>query len=388
MDKYIVLATGPPGNGRDEYIQQALPILRKTKNVGYHHVFAYMQKVAPTFGVPNLTRNNVFNIAKERLDNIRNHAFNLVITEIASSDNDLDIVSTPAIFRVRPWADYNTGEVDGLTLELIQKLNPALILVIIDDLLRVRESLLQDPHWSDKGITLTSLADSRQLAISLIVRYCQDPQQCKFLIIAKAHPVQIFVDVLLHEKPLLYVGYRITGESDFRPIHRFIEKLSTHFVCIDPYAIKDWRIVQTYDDALEDPKMTRTDELTITVPYSAGDRDFSNVPVMEIEEAIDMIRNQIVHRDLLIITCTHATVIHHNTTNPSYGVMTELIHSATEVMHPVYVLYPFKKRLSPFFEHFLSRKDRMLMGEKDLNKLEDELIEKMIAEYPSWTTWE
>jgi len=383
-----VLVTGPPGNGRDEYLQQAIPLLETTKKVGYHHVFAYMQKVASSFGVPNLTRDNVFNIAQERLDDIRNQAFTLVVEQIATSDNDIDIVSTPAIFRVRPWADYHTGEVNGLTLELVTKLNPSLILVLIDDLLRVRESLLRDPHWSDKGITLASLADSRQLAIDLIERHYQVPQKCKWLIFAKAHPIQSFIDVLLHQKPLLYISYRITGESDFKPIQRLIEKLSKHFVCIDPYAIKDWGIVQAYDDALLEPSKESTDVLSIKVSYPDGDKIFPDIPKREIEEAIDMIRNQIVHRDLLIIACTHATVIHHNSTKPSYGVMTELIQSATEVMHPVYVLYPFKRRLSPFFEHYLSRKDRMLMGEKDLNVLENELVEKMIAEYSTWTTWE
>ena len=232
----MVLVTGPPGNGRDDYIQQALPILETTKKVGYYHVFDFMQKVAPDFGVPNLTRDNVFHIAKERLDEIRNQAFTEVLNGIAASDNDFDIISTPAIFRVRPWADYHTGEVEGLSLELIRKLNPSMILVIIDDLLRVRESLLQDPHWKDKGITLSSLADSKQLAIDLVERYCRDPQQCTWLIFSKAHPVQSFVDVILHQKPLLYISYRITGESDFTPIQRFMGKLSEHFVCIE------WRL--------------------------------------------------------------------------------------------------------------------------------------------------
>jgi len=124
QNKRVVLVTGPPGNGRDEYLQQAIEKLEKKVKTGYYHVFEYMQEVAPLYGVHNLTRDNVFTISKSTLERIRNNAFSKVIKEIQESDNEIDIVSTPAVFRIRPWGGYLSGRVDGLTIEHIEQLHP------------------------------------------------------------------------------------------------------------------------------------------------------------------------------------------------------------------------------------------------------------------------
>jgi len=345
-----------------------------------------MQKVSKKHGVPNLTRDNVFTISKAQLDRIRNSAIEEVVKEIKLSNNEIEIISTPALFYVRPWADYLDGRVDGLTLELIQRINPNTILVLIDDLLRVRISLLEDTLWRDKGITLNNLARSRQTAIQLVEEYCRDPALCNWLIFAKEHPIECFADVLLNTKPKLYISYRMTGETKFSNVIRFISKLSENFICIDPYSIKDWEIIKAYDKEMAKPETDRNERIEIEVPYREGHIKFSNIPLAEIHETIDNIRTQIVQRDLQLITCTHATVIHHGTEEPSYGVMTELIHSATEVSHPVYVLYPFKTRLSPFFEHYV-RSENMISGDINIERLEDQIVEKLLADYESWPTW-
>lgn len=91
-NKKIVLVTGPPGNSRDEYIKKAVEnykwIFKKENGeevelkVGYYHVFEYMQKLAPTRNVPNLLRDNVFDISKATLERIRNDAFEKISEEI------------------------------------------------------------------------------------------------------------------------------------------------------------------------------------------------------------------------------------------------------------------------------------------------------------------
>ncbi|TFG74093.1 MAG: hypothetical protein E4H21_11410 [Thermodesulfobacteriales bacterium] len=194
-----------------------------------------------------------------------------------------------------------------------------------------------------------------------------------------------FIDILLGQKPRLYISYRITGENDFSDVSRFITKLSPYFVCINPFSIKDWGLVTKYDSFLE--VSAKAEVMDIEIEYQDGRKKFTDFPVREIASAIDQIRTQIVQRDLQIITCTHATVIYHNSAEPSYGVMNELIHSVTNVSHPVYVIYPFKKRLSPFFEHYILVNKNLITGNSDIKALEDKALEMMLEDYPNWPTW-
>ena len=377
--------TGPPGNGRDEYLIKALPKLKSQVKVGYHHIFDYMQKVAPSYGVPNLTRDNVFDIAKSSLERIRDNAFATVSQKINNSKNQIEIVSTPAVFRVTPWGDYLTGRVDGITIDHIIQLNPAKIVVFIDDLMRVREQMKKDPLRKGMHLTLKDLANWRRSATEICEQYADEKhahgEALDIVIFAKEHPVDTFVDLLLGKKPRIYLSYHITGEEDFRDVQRLITKLGGSFVCIDPYTIKDWDIVMAYDDAVEKSQSN----VSIKINYRDSLQSFSDVSMEEIEDAIDLIRTQIVERDFLLIANVHATVVYHRSENPSYGVMAEVIHSVTMVNRPVYVLYPFKTRPSPFFEHFVKH-ENILYGDGTIKSLEDEMVEKLKADCRDWPT--
>jgi len=121
------------------------------------------------------------------------------------------------------------------------------------------------------------------------------------------------------------------------------------------------------------------------VNYRNGPQTFSNIPLEEIEDALDLIRTQIVERDFLLIANTHATIVYHKSEVPSYGVMAEVIHSVTRVNRPVYVLYPFKTRPSPFFEHSVRRKN-IIHGDKPIEELENEMTERLKRDYKTWPT--
>jgi len=383
--KTVVLVTGPPGNGRDEYLREALPRLRDCAKVGYHHVFEYMQRAAPSHDVPNLTRENVFDVAKSTLERIRDHAFADVADEIRKSDNQIEIVSTPAVFKVTPWGDYLSGRVDGVTINHMNQINPTHIIVFIDDLLRVREQMKRDPLRRRMRLTLKDLAEWRHLAIDIVQEYIeQRVPPVDWIIFAKEHPVLTFADLVLGQKPRLYLSYHITGQHEFADIERFMNKLGSSFVCIDPLAIKDWDIVKAYDNALQ---TSIKGQIPITVNYRSGSQVFTDISLEEIEDAIDLIRTQIVERDFHLIANVHATVVYHKDERPSYGVMSEVIHSVTRVNRPVYVLYPFKTRPSPFFEHFVKRENVVYGDETGLNSLEDEMLERLKRDYQSWPTW-
>jgi len=243
----------------------------------------------------------------------------------------------------------------------------------------------KDAMWQKAlgAVTLKDLAEWRHLAIELVQRYAEQTLPPKdWIIFAKEHRVDTFVDLLLGEKPRIYLSYHITGHEEFTDVQRFMKKLSDFFICIDPYTIKDWDVVKAYDDAL---RQMNKDSIDIEIKYSDYCHKFSDIPLKEIEEAIDLIRTQIVERDFQLIANVHATVVYHRDEKPSYGVMAEIIHSL-RVDRPVYVLYPFKTRPSPFFEHFI-KKENMIHGDKSIEELEEEMISKLRRDYKDWPTY-
>ena len=113
--------------------------------------------------------------------------------------------------------------------------------------------------------------------------------------------------------------------------------------------------------------------------------------------AIDIIRAQVVTRDFNLIENSHALVVYHHGEHPSYGVMAEVMR-ASQLNKPVYVLYPYKKRLSPFFEFYASSsfasEERILskISEplSELKELEDKLVNLILYDackgrWPTWT---
>ncbi|MGI0080854.1 MAG: hypothetical protein ACRECH_14675, partial [Nitrososphaerales archaeon] len=144
----------------------------------------------------------------------------------------------------------------------------------------------------------------------------------------------------------------------------------------DPYSIKDWEIITAHDNALESGK----DKVEI---YSAG----ISLERREVEDAIDELRAQTVQRDYSLVSNSHGTVVLHVTEIPSYGVMSEIIYTRSTANNPVYVLYPFKKRPSPFFEYYVSR-DHVIQNE-DLDACTDALISKMLVDISAdkWPRW-
>ena len=383
--KRIVLVTGPPNNGRDEYITKALPELSKTRKIGYYHVFDNMIKIASGCGVPNLKRGSIFDISKAKLDEIRDKAFAQVIDQIQKSSNDIDIISTPSVFKTPIKVDYYDGIVEGLNIEIMRKLKPDLLVFFMDDLLAVRKRVNEDILTKNLGLELKDIAEWREISLQSAKDYVDEAKASEvpsdFMIFAKQHPISTFVDLLLGNKPRIYVSYHITGQNDFQDIGRLIGKLQRYFVVMDPYAIKDWQIVKEYDKAIEKNK----NKIVMEVKTN-GNATKERLSLKETEEAINLIRSQIVERDLEVIANVHATVVYHKSKTPSYGVMVEVFHSATTVQRPVYVLYPFKVRLSPFFEHYV-KADNIIQGTGDVRVMEDTLVKKLVSEYPNWQTW-
>jgi adenylate kinase len=193
-----------------------------------------------------------------------------------------------------------------------------------------------------------------------------------YVVYAKAHDPHTLMDLCLGRKPRIYISFSITkaSKNELNQVTEIRNKLSEYFTCLDPYAIKDWEIITAHDDALQG-NLSQVDIPSAAVTLEIG----------EVEEAIDELRSQTVERDYSLVASSHATVVVHVTEYPSYGVMAEIIYSRSVADNPVYVLYPFKKRPSPFFEFYASR-DHIIQDE-NLESCAKALITKMLDDVKS-----
>ncbi len=163
----VIVVTGPPLNGRDEYLNTVVSMIKETgRSVGYHHVFEEMQKIAPRFKISNLSRANVLDLSSNTLRQIRSAAYESIIENLRNSANDYDFVSTPGTFRVKPSPSSPDGKIIGLELQQLSELRPDLVVIFIADLLEVKQNLYNDTVWRERvDSDLKILAEWRRESI-------------------------------------------------------------------------------------------------------------------------------------------------------------------------------------------------------------------------------
>lgn len=381
----VILVTGPPLNGRDDYLKKVIEILEKSgETVGNNYVFEEMQKVAPSFGISNLSRANVLTIPSQTLDQIRSQAFSNISERIKTSKNNFEFVSSPGTFRIRPSVTSTaSGRMNGLELVHLKSLDPSLVIILIADLIEVRTALSADPVWRTRvESNLKTLAEWRGESIDLIEKdasdwaLSQNRRPLDYIIFGKAHSPKTLAELCIGKKPRIYTSFAITGTPESLPkVDEVRKKLEDDFVCINPYSIRDWEIIAEFDKSIEEGN-----------PNTFLPTANQNLPTKEIEVAIDNIRAQTVTRDYSLVRNSHATVVLHLAKQPSYGVMCEIIETRKS-FNPVYVLYPFKTRPSPFLEDYASREN--IIQNENLDVCVKALITKMKQDIESalWPRW-
>ncbi|HDZ36568.1 MAG TPA: hypothetical protein ENH81_06650, partial [Thermococcus sp.] len=217
--KEIILLTGPPLNGRDEYITEALK-LADGESYAYYHVFDYIREVGKELGV-KITRKNVLDFAishQDLMNEIRDEAFNRIRKEIDESDRHFHLVSTPSLFR------WGSGSVIGFTTSNLKLLRPNRVIIVLDDVLSVRRRIINDPEWFERfgenpdNIKLTTLVMWREDAINhvktLVHELKKEGINVRYVLqFGIRHPPEVFLDLIFreNEKPLVYLSYPMTG---------------------------------------------------------------------------------------------------------------------------------------------------------------------------------
>lgn len=392
-----ILVTGPPLSGRDEYVEKTARVLAEHGvRVRVHHVYDYMRREGAGIGLSNITRENILDIPEPLLRDLRARALRVIKEEMREDEEAVHIVSTPNVFPIKPHTGTTRRIIYGLTEDVVAEyIEPQLIIVAVDDALRVVERMRRDEVWSRRfpHPSLEQAVVMREESIENVERivrhmYSYGGKQVPYVILSVNHPPRVLAEIILEVKPRVYLSYNMTGmpPEAFENVRRMQAKLSKHFVVFDPGTINEWKIVEEYDRAVEEGK----DRIVVKLNGKSFELMLS-----EVEKAIDMIRAQIVSRDYNLIDNADAICVYHHGRHPSYGVMAEVMRASMQAK-PVYVLYPYKRRLSPFFEHYVSSSyyaEYKIVTLREcpgsIEELEDKLVSRMLADACSgyWVTW-
>jgi adenylate kinase len=385
MEKEVVLLTGPPLNGRDEYITEALENAGK-ESYAYYHVFDWLREVGKERGV-KITRKNVLDFAishPDLMNEIRDEAFERIRKEIEGSEKKIHLVSTPSLFR------WGSGSVIGFTLSNLKLLGPDRVIIILDDVLSVRRRIINDPEWFERfgenpdNIKLTTLVMWREDAINyvktLVHELRKEGTNVRYVLqFGIRHPPDVFLDLIFREKekPLVYLSYPMTGHEDeyYHCVRGFYEKLSRHFTVLDPGALDDWWVVAEYDAQVNaNPSIRR-----IKIKHLLDGEEEEELEREDIEQATDILRRQLVERDFNLVDVSKAIAVYHYAEGVSAGVISEMAE-AYRTLAAIYLYYPFKRRPSPFMEFYGMQNP----SRRTMFRDEDEMIRAMIEEREYW----
>jgi adenylate kinase len=349
LSKTVVICTGQPGSGRDEHLR----CLREKKDFFYYHLFDYILEEAGKKGYA-LNKLNVLDFYDSKpgkLETFRTRALKRITNEIGEREG-IHILSTPYHF------EWKGKSYKGLEEDEIQALNPDIFIVVIDDLVRVKDRLKQDPQWRDYNFTLVELAQWRREEVMGVSNLSQTfiPHK-EFYLAAKEHGVTLLEDLIFNRsKKKVYLSHPITGENEdfFNKVRKFAKALESSYTIFDPYMIKDWDMVETWrkvrnEAIIEDRKIL--DKIEVTSKYSDGPKSYK-LNSWDIEAAIKNLRAQIIDTDYKIIESCSYVIVYHPREQLSAGVLCEMVQ-AKGMAKFVYVYYPFEP--SPFFEWYSTK---------------------------------
>jgi len=347
--KVIVICTGQPGTGRDEYLQD----LQKEQEFFNYHLFDYIVEEAEkeSYVLNKLNVLDFYDSKPDKLESFRSNALKRIIEEIKEK-NGVHIISTPYHF------EWKGKSYKGLREDEVKALDPDLFLVILDDLIRVRERLREDPQWTEHNFTLVELSQWRReeiIGVHALTRIFTPHKD--FYLVAREHGIGLLHDLIFNrQKKKVYLSHPITGESGefFRGVQRFAEALQPYYTIFDPSMIKDWDMVETWrrvrNEAMQESK-EMPEMIKVCVEYSDGLKVYE-LNSWDIEAAIKNIRAQIIDVDYRIIESSYCVVAYHPREQISAGVMCEMVETKSLAKF-VYAYYPFEP--SPFFEWYSTK---------------------------------
>jgi adenylate kinase len=370
-----ILFTGQVGLNRSAYLEE---VKQKIGEKGLSLSFKLIGPLMIANYTGKIDDTTILNLPKALLDLLSNVTWKNVLSELKNSQGkscDFFVINAHSVFR------WHHGLFPSLDLELVREFAPDMVLVLIDDVIKVKKGLQERGTdffnlwelfaWREEEIWFAKfVADSISRLLSKEVR---------FFLIPKFQGPDLFVRLITEgQKPKTYVSFPITGvqQEETDEIDEFKKKLNEEFIVFDPYSIRDRELTSTCDaieseitgglgsllDKLEDYSQpegtiwtTHKDDLSLlTLCKLRFEIELLGRDLVSVLETID---SQIISRDYMLIDQSDFVVMYirmDDEGNPliSAGCQSEMVYAYGSGKE-VYVIFAGgERRLSPWVTQF------------------------------------
>lgn len=369
-----ILLTGQVGLKKSEYLEKVKQKLSERglnlslESVGPRMIENYTGKIDDT---------TILNLPKVLLDLLSQVTWKQILSELKKSQRenpDFFVINAHSVFR------WHHGLFPSLELELVREFAPDMVLVLIDDVIKIKKGLKERGTdffnlwelfaWREEEIWFSKfVADSVSRLLSREVR---------FLLIPKLQGPDLFVKVITEEdKPRTYVSFPITGvgQQEVDKIEEFKAKIDREFIVFDPYSIKDRELASTYyniENEIKEKVGHILGPLKTLSPAGTkwtlhlDDRSLLTLCQLKLEinllgreilSVLETIDSQIISRDFMLIDQADFVVMYirmddEGTPLVSAGCQSEMVY-AYGSGKKVYVIFAGgEKKLSPWVTQF------------------------------------
>ncbi len=359
----VILAAGPAGCRTIERLLEAVDYAKEVEGVDIRleRTFERMREIAETDYNINVTEENILNLLPETLRSLRKDALRKIKERIRKE---------PGIYIVRSPATFLWGGtlISGIDYDDVDLLHPDVFLVVIDDVMMVKETLKTDPEWKTQRFSLRDLAAWREQEIMTIEDHARRLKS-DFFIVARAHSARVFYDLIVHtNRPKVYLSYPMTHvspemEEGFREERReFIESLTElGYIVFDPITITEGIILSKLEEYEKEVKRQgkepdSNDLIEFEVLYDDLGRVKFSYPYLELLNVSELVEGQIVKRDFAMISVSDLVIVYNPLGIGSPGVACEMMYGHRIMGKRVYLIWGGEGRPSPFYTAFCDRR--------------------------------
>lgn len=359
----VILAAGPAGCRTIDRLLEAIEYAREREGVEIRleRTFDRMREVAQADYNINVTEENILNLLPERLRSIRKDALRK-IRERMREEPGIYVVRSPATFL------WGGTLISGMDYDDVDLLHPDVFLVVIDDVMMVKETLKTDPEWRTQRFSLRDLAAWREQEIMTIEDHARRLRS-DFFIVARAHSPRVFSDLMIHtHKPKVYLSYPMTHvspelEESFREERKeFIDALTElGYIVFDPITITEGIILSKLEEyEREVRKEGKEPDLDDIIEFGVYYEDLGKIKFsytyLELLNVSELVEGQIVKRDFALISSSDLVVVYNPLGIGSPGVACEMMYGHRIMGKRVYLIWGGEGRPSPFYTAFCDKR--------------------------------
>ena len=264
-----------------------------------------------------VSEKKIMDIDRHLLESLRRIAILRANNLIRQSTADIILIGVHATFRWRGRL------INGVNFQDLKELPIDGILNIVDDVSTIVEVNRQNPKYEDVPIPDATEMNNWLMEEEFVSFLLSEILGIPVFLVGRNHTVNNLADLILVDKPKIYLSYPVTAIKEQHPHFlddiksQYLPQLEDRFIVFNPLVIQDLEKVGTMKDLSAD--------------------------------LLASLNARTVVRDYRFIDQSDFIVVVYMTDKISPGVLSEVIYAGTH-SKPVYMVYP--DRVSPFLSEY------------------------------------